>query len=112
VDGDVKSAESAGDEQMHCDRQPSTSIAASLTEEGTTSVKMRFLDRLAETLCYKKDPHYVTCTAMQETADEVNILALRNARWGEKDIELLEEVARQLELVANRSMLGLLIDKY
>lgn len=73
---------------------------------------MRFLDRLAETLCYKKDPHYVTCTAMQETADEVNILALRNARWGEKDIELLEEVARQLELVANRSMLGLLIDKY
>lgn len=112
MDGDVNSAESAGDEQMHVDRQPATSIADYLTEEGTKSVKMRFLDRLAETLCYKKDPHYVTCTAMQETADEVNILALRNARWGGKDIKLLEEVARQLELVANRSMLGLRIDKY
>lgn len=49
---------------------------------------------------------------MQETADEVNILALRNARWLENDIELLKEVARQLELVAKRSMLGLLIGKY
>lgn len=112
MNGDVNSAGSARDEQMHGSKQPSTSIAASLTEGDTKSVKMRFLDRLAEILCYEKNPHYVTCTALQETADEVNILALRNARWGKKDIELLEEVARQLELVANRSMLVLLIDKY
>lgn len=94
MDGEVNYAESSGDEQMDGDQQPSTSIAASLTEEGTKSVKMRFLDRLAEILCYKKKAHYVTCTAMQETADEVNILAVRNARWGERDIKLLEEMAR------------------
>lgn len=101
----------SSDEQMDGDEQPSTSIAASLTEEGTKSVKMRFLDRLAEILCYKKDAHYVTCTAMQETDDEVNILALRNDRWEGKDIKLLEEVAR-LELVANRGIRGIFICGY
>ncbi|KAJ5874350.1 uncharacterized protein N7529_002780 [Penicillium soppii] len=112
VDGEVSQAESSGDEQMDGDKQPWTSIAASLTEEGTKSVKMRFLDRLAEILCYKKEAHFVTCTAMQETNDEVNILALRNAEWEEQDIKLLGEMARQLELVANRGMLGIFIDKY
>lgn len=34
VDGDVNSAESAGDEQMHVDRQPATSIADSLDGGG------------------------------------------------------------------------------
>lgn len=112
VDEEVNYAESSGGEQMDGGIKPSTTIAASLTEEGTKSVKMRFLDRLAEILCYKKHPHYVTCTAMQETADEVTILALRNANWRKKDIKILEEMARQLELVASRGMLTTFIDEY
>lgn len=105
-------AESSGDEEMDCDEQPSTSIAAPLTEEDTQSVKMRFLDRLAEILCYKKEAHYVTCAAMQVTVDKVNILAVRNARWEEKDIKLLEDIAVQLELVAKRGTLETFIDEY
>ncbi|KAJ5739490.1 hypothetical protein N7533_012274 [Penicillium manginii] len=107
MDGEVEDMESSDDEQMNGCKQPSTSIAASLTQEGTKSVKMRLLDRLAEILCYKKVAHYVTCTAMQETDDEVNILALRNAAWSGKDIELLEEVSRQLEIVATKESLDI-----
>jgi hypothetical protein len=112
MDGEVEDMESSDDEQMNGCKQPSTSIAASLTQEGTKSVKMRLLDRLAEILCYKKVAHYVTCTAMQETDDEVNILALRNAAWSGKDIELLEEVSRQLEIVATKGMMGMCIGEY
>ncbi|KAJ5150802.1 uncharacterized protein N7482_010054 [Penicillium canariense] len=95
------------DEQTDDDKQSSTRTAAFLTEEVLKSVKMRFLDKLAEILCYRKDAHYVTCTAMQETDDEVTILAFRNAIWGEQDINLLEEMARQLELVAKRESLDM-----
>jgi hypothetical protein len=49
---------------------------------------------------------------MQETDDEVNILALRNAAWSGKDIELLEEVSRQLEIVATKGMMGMCIGEY
>ncbi|KAJ5797887.1 uncharacterized protein N7503_007183 [Penicillium pulvis] len=111
-DGEVDYAESSDDDEMDGDEEPSTSIAASLTVEGTQSVKMRFLDRLAEILCYKKEAHYVTCAAMQVTVDKVNILAVRNATWEEKDIKLLAEIAVQLELVAKRGMLGIFIDEY
>jgi hypothetical protein len=49
---------------------------------------------------------------MHETDVKVNILALRNTEWKEQNMKLLEEMARQLELVANRGMLGILIDEY
>ncbi|KAJ5538289.1 hypothetical protein N7494_007768 [Penicillium frequentans] len=111
-DREVDYAENSSDDELDGYEQPSTSIAALLTEEGTQSVKMRFLDLLAEILCYKKEAHYVTCAAMQVAVDKVNIIAVRNAKWEDKDIKLLEEIAVQLELVAKRGMPGMFIDEY
>lgn len=102
--------DSSDDEQTDDDKHSSTRTVTLLTDEVSKSVKMRLLDKLAEILCYKKDAHYVTCTAMQETDDEVTILAFRNARWEGKDIDLLEEMARQLELVAKRGILETSMD--
>jgi hypothetical protein len=61
-----------------------TNLPASLTTDNAKSIKMRFLDRLAEILCRDKHASYVTCTSMLEREDDITIVAARNTKWGTK----------------------------
>ncbi|KAJ5814770.1 hypothetical protein N7474_006547 [Penicillium riverlandense] len=101
---------SGGDERASIRDGSSTNVNACLTGDDTKSIKMVFLDRLAELLCYKKHAHYVTCTSLLEGQDEITIFAARNATWEEKDRELLESLANMLELIATGLQNGFIPD--
>ncbi|KAL4803124.1 hypothetical protein BDV18DRAFT_163184 [Aspergillus unguis] len=83
-----------------------TDAAVSLKENKTASMKMLFLDKLAEILCYEKHVDFVTCTALLEGEDRVTVLAARNARWEKKDVEMLKEIAEFMEGVALQDTQG------
>ncbi|KAL4881929.1 hypothetical protein BJY04DRAFT_217632 [Aspergillus karnatakaensis] len=91
----------SSDNEQHADHErASTGFVAPPRTGGKKSIKMLFLDHVAQILCYKKHAHYVTCAAMKEGSDEVTILVARNAPWKEKDTKLLEDLASLLEHVA------------
>lgn len=54
-----------GEEQLNGgDDDYLTNFPAALTIDNTKSIKMGFLDGLAEILCYEKNASYVTCASM------------------------------------------------
>ncbi|KAL3447815.1 hypothetical protein BJX65DRAFT_317942 [Aspergillus insuetus] len=86
---DIREADSSDDEESE-----------NGSHFATDSVRMEFLDQLAELICRDKDANYVTCTSLMESEEEVTIFAARNAAWVDADVKLLEEVASMLESVA------------
>lgn len=76
---------------------------------GDAGIKKGFLDRLAELLCYRKDPSLITSTALLYNDKEVTIVAARNSptkgkTWSKKDITMLEYLAALLEQISSDSL--------
>ncbi|KAL3473722.1 hypothetical protein BJX99DRAFT_261123 [Aspergillus californicus] len=92
---------SSNDEGSENGSNFATDVVGRLGTGTAKSIRMRFLDHLAELICRKKEAHYVTCTSLMESEEEVTIFAARNAPWVDADIELLEKVASMLEVVAS-----------
>jgi hypothetical protein len=99
---DIYEAGSSDDERDEYGGNLVTDIVGRLGIGTGKSIRMRFLDRLAELICRKKEAHYVTCTSLMESEEEATIFAARNASWVNTDIDLLEKVAHMLEDVASR----------
>lgn len=69
-------------------------------------IKRGFLDRLAELLCYRKDPVLISSTALIYRDDEVTIVAARNSSlgedaWSNKDVRMLEYLGEVLERISS-----------
>jgi hypothetical protein len=97
---DMHEPDSSDDEESENGSHFATNVAGRLGPGTAKSVRMEFLDQLAELICRKKDADYVTCTSLMESEEEVTIFAARNAAWVDADVKLLEEVASMLESVA------------
>ncbi|KUJ15801.1 uncharacterized protein LY89DRAFT_707936 [Mollisia scopiformis] len=68
--------------------------------------KKGFLDRLAEILCYSKEPSLITSAALIYSDGGATIVATRNSSlknntWSDKDIKMLEGLAELLERVSS-----------
>lgn len=66
-----------------------------------------FLDRLAELLCYRKYPTFITSTALVEGESEMTSVVARNSTsraqtWAEWDRDLLEYLLKVLERTAQQ----------
>ncbi|KAJ4129105.1 hypothetical protein NW768_007636 [Fusarium equiseti] len=75
---------------------------STLTLDSDTEMKSRFLDRLAELLCYDKKPVLITSTALvSDTKDNIIVCArnssTRGNTWSTKDVDMLEHLAEILE---------------
>lgn len=99
---DIREADSSDDEGSQNGSNFATDVVGRLGIGTVKSVRMRFLDHLAELICRKKEANYVTCTSLMESEEEATIFVARNASWVDTDIELLEKVANMLEAVASR----------
>lgn len=99
---DIREADRSDDEGGETGSSFATDVAGRLGTCTVKSIRMRFLDQLAELICRKKEAHYVTCTSLMESEEEATIFVARNASWVDADIELLEKVAKLLEAVASR----------
>ncbi|KAL5088565.1 hypothetical protein Trisim1_006521 [Trichoderma cf. simile WF8] len=89
------------------DDEECTNLLAPAYLDGDAGIKKGFLDRLAELLCYRKDPSLVTSTALIYNDEEVTIVAARNSptkgkTWSDKDIMMLEYLAALLERISSR----------
>ncbi|GIC87413.1 uncharacterized protein Aud_003797 [Aspergillus udagawae] len=103
---DIREADSSDDEESEIGSNFATDVVGRLGTGTIKSIRMRFLDQLAELICRKKEADYVTCTSLMESEEEATIFAARNAPWVDADIELLEKVANMLEVVASRGLLS------
>ncbi|RFU75794.1 phosphoserine aminotransferase [Trichoderma arundinaceum] len=97
------------DEQI--DDEECTNLLTPLSQDGDAEIKKRFLDRLAEILCYRKDPSLITSTALIYNEKEVTIVAARNSTsggktWLEKDTHMLEYLVQVLETVSAENSFG------
>jgi hypothetical protein len=68
-------------------------------------LKKDLLDRLAELLCYRKDPSLITSTALIYSEAEATIVATQNSTldgrtWSDKDVKMLEYLADVLERIS------------
>ncbi|KKP05796.1 hypothetical protein THAR02_02080 [Trichoderma harzianum] len=102
-DGEDDLDESIDDEEC-------TSLLAPAYLDGDAGIKKGFLDRLAELLCYRKDPSLITSTALLYNDEEVTIVAARNSSkkgktWSDKDIMMLEHLAALLERISSNDIL-------
>ncbi|TPX07261.1 uncharacterized protein E0L32_010855 [Thyridium curvatum] len=83
-----------------------TAFLSSLSLDDYTEDKRGFLDRLAELLCYSKDPTLITGTALIYSDEEATIVAARNSSssgdtWSRRDRKMLEYLAEVLERVSS-----------
>jgi hypothetical protein len=99
---DIREADSSDDEGSENGSKFATDVVGRLGTGTDKSIRMKFLDHLAELICRKKEANYVTCTSLMESEEEATIFAARNAPWVDADIKLLEKVANLLEAVASR----------
>lgn len=88
------------------DDDESTNLLAPLSLDGDARIKKDFLDRLAELLCYTKDPSLITSTALVYSDEEATIVAARNSSsggntWSDKDVKMLEYLAEVLERISS-----------
>ncbi|GAW21440.1 hypothetical protein ANO14919_109590 [Xylariales sp. No.14919] len=87
------------------DDEECTNLLGPLTLDSEASIKREFLDRLAELLCYSKNPALITSTALIYSDEEVTVVAARNSSngqtWLDKDITMLEYLAEVLEQIAS-----------
>ena len=102
MEEDIREVDSSDDERDENDSNFATDVVCRLGIGTGKSIRMRFLDRLAELICRKKEAHYITCTSLMESEEDATIFVVRNASWTDTDIELLEKVANMLEAVASR----------
>jgi hypothetical protein len=87
------------------DDEDCTNLLSPPSLDGDAGIKKDFLDRLAEILCYKKDPSPVTSTALIYSEKEATIVAARNSTsgpetWSDEDVEMLEYLAEVLERIS------------
>lgn len=99
---DNREADSSDDEGSENGSNFATDVVGRLGIGTVKSIRMGFLDHLAELICRKKEAQYVTCTSLMESEEEATIFVARNASWLSADIELLEKVANMLGAVASR----------
>lgn len=85
-----------------------SNLPASLSLDSDAGIKKDFLDRLAELLCYRKDPSLITSTALIYSDEGATIVAARNSSsrgrgqtWSEKDVKMLEYLGQFLERVSS-----------
>jgi hypothetical protein len=96
-----KEDSSENDSGSDADEGSSTRAANLTNDNDARPTKTGFLDRLAEILCNSKDASYVTCASMTMCQESVTVFVARNARWTDKDIELMECVAKTMEDIAS-----------
>jgi hypothetical protein len=82
-----------------------TNFFSLLSLDDDTKIKRGFLDRLAELLCYKKDPALIASTALIYSDEEATIVAARNSSsggdtWSQKDCRMLEYLSEILERIS------------
>jgi hypothetical protein len=87
------------------DDEECTNLLIPPSLDGDAGIKKDFLDRLAELLCYRKDPSLITSTALIYSEMEATIVAARNSNsggktWSDKDVEMLEYLAEVLERIS------------
>ncbi|OPB39193.1 hypothetical protein A0O28_0048990 [Trichoderma guizhouense] len=92
------------------DDEECTNLLAPAYLDGDAGIKKGFLDRLAELLCYRKEPSLITSTALLYNDEEVTIVAARNSSkkgktWSDKDIMMLEHLAALLERISSNDIL-------
>lgn len=76
-----------------------------LVLDGTIPIKKTFLDQLAEILCFKKDPSFITATAMTDEDEAVNIVVARNGTpWRKRDVEILNYLTEIMERCSRHGM--------
>jgi hypothetical protein len=97
--------DSDGDLDELTDDEECTNLPNPPFMNGDAAVKKDFLDRLAELLCYRKDPSLITGTALIYSEVEVTILAARNSTasgksWSDRDVKMLEYLAGILERIS------------
>lgn len=93
--------EESDDNEESEDVGPPTNCTASLApSDNKDGMKRRFLDTLAEIVCYKKYAMYVTCTGLQEWNSRAIITVARNAKWEKRDTDLLTDLATLMEGLA------------
>ncbi|KAF1807869.1 hypothetical protein P152DRAFT_485903 [Eremomyces bilateralis CBS 781.70] len=97
--------DSKDDLEESTDDEECTNLLIPPSLDGDTRIKKDFLDRLAELLCYRKDPSLITSTAFIYSEMEVTIVAARNSTsggkaWSDEDIKMLEYLAEVLERVS------------
>lgn len=73
--------------------------------DGDAAIKRDFLDRLAELLCYRKDPSLITSTSLIYSELQTTIVATRNSTsggqtWSKKDVKMLEYLAKVVERIS------------
>ncbi|OIW30057.1 hypothetical protein CONLIGDRAFT_644082 [Coniochaeta ligniaria NRRL 30616] len=83
-----------------------TNSFSSLSLVDDAEMKRGFLDRLAELLCYRKDPTLITSTALIYSDEEAIIVAARNSSsggdtWSHRDVRMLEYLAEVLERISS-----------
>ncbi|KAH8752838.1 hypothetical protein F5883DRAFT_621355 [Diaporthe sp. PMI_573] len=83
-----------------------TDFFSSLSLDDDTEIKRGFLDRLAELLCYRKDPTLIASTALIYSDEEATIVAARNSSlggdtWSYRDFRMLEYLAEVLERISS-----------
>ncbi|KAM6488277.1 hypothetical protein HDV62DRAFT_347456 [Trichoderma sp. SZMC 28011] len=88
------------------DDEECTNLLAPAYLDGDAGIKKGFLDRLAELLCYRKDPSLITSTALIYNDKEVTLVAARNSptkgkTWSKKDIVMFEYLAALLEQISS-----------
>lgn len=86
-----------------------TNFSPSLSLEDDAQMKKGFLDRLAELLCYRKDPALITSTALVYCDEVATIVAARNSSsggstWSPRDIKMLEYLAEVLERISSNGL--------
>jgi hypothetical protein len=87
------------------DDEECTNLLTPPSLDGDAGIKKDFLDRLAELLCYRKDPSLITSTALIYSEREATIVATRNSTsggktWSDKDVKMLEYLAEVLERIS------------
>lgn len=92
----------SNDETLASDEEAASTCAAALTGDVTKSSKMRFLDRLAEVFCIKKEADYVTCTSIITRPHNVLLLMARNAKWTEADLNLMKDIVSMMEQLVSQ----------
>lgn len=75
MEEDIYEAGSSDDEEDENSGNLATDIVGRMGIGTGKSIRMRFLDRLAELICRKKEAHYVTCTSLMESEEEATIFA-------------------------------------
>lgn len=76
---DIREADSSDEEGSQKGSNFATDVVGRLGIGTVKSIRMRFLDHLAELICRKKDANYVTCTSLMKSEEEATIFVARNA---------------------------------